>query len=98
MLVVVLVTVCSYLGYYYQYGKHARYFLSNMYRFPSSYVLMTFVFGFRPFCKGVVHALFFEQWSVQIWLLIGIEMLMIFITILFEITLDNHKYRVILFF
>ena len=95
---VLLVAICSYLGYYYQYGKYARYFLSNMYRFPSSYVLMTFVFGFRPFLKGVVHALFFEQWTVQIWLLIGIEMLMIFITILFEITLDNHKHRTILFF
>ena len=98
MLVVLLVTICSYIGYYYQYGKFARYFLSNMYRFPSSYVLMSFVYGARPFFKGVVHALFFERWILQIWLLIGIELLMIFITILFEIILDNHKNRTILFF
>ena len=98
MLVVLLVTICSYLGYYYQYGKYARYFLSNMYRFPSSYVLMTFVFGFRPFLKGLVHAFFFEQWSLQIWLLTGIELLMVIIIIFFEIVLDNHKHRLILFF
>ena len=98
VLVVVLVGICSYWGYYYQYGKFARYFLANMYRFKSSYVLMTILFGVRPFLKGIVHAFFFEQWTLQIWLLIGIEALMIFITILFEIVLDNHKHRIILFF
>ena len=98
MLIVILVTICSYLGYYYQYGKYARYFLSNMYRFPFSYVLMTFVFGFRPFFKGAVHAFLFEQWTLQIWLLLGIELLMTFIVILFEVVADNHKHRLILLF
>ena len=58
-LTILLVTICSYLCYYYQYGKLARYFLSNMYRFKSSYVLMTITFGIRPFFKGLVHAAFF---------------------------------------
>ena len=57
-IVVVCVTL-SYLLYHYKYGKLARYFLSNMYRFPSSYILMIFIFGVRPFLKGVVHALLF---------------------------------------
>ena len=98
VLLVVLVAICSYLGYYYQYGKFARYFLANMYRFKSSYLLMTILFGVRPFLKGIVHAFFFEQWTLQIWMLIGIEALAIIITILFEIVLDNHKHRIILFF
>ena len=83
VLVVVLVSICSYWGYYYQYGKFGRYFLANMYRFKSSYLLMTILFGTRPFLKGIVHAFFFEHWTLQIWLLIGIEALVIFITILF---------------
>lgn len=98
MFILILVTICSYLGYYYQYGKLARYFLNNMYRFKSSYVLMTIVFGIKPFFKGFVHAMFFENWLLQIWLLIGIESLVIVVVILFEIILDNHKSRVKLFF
>ena len=97
-LVILLVTVCSYLCYYYQYGKLARYFLSNMYRFKSSYVLMTITFGVRPFLKGLVHAAFFEQWNLQIWFLIGIELTIISVIILFEIILDNHRSRLILLF
>ena len=52
-------TIGSYWGYYYQYIKLARYFLSNMYRFKSSYLLMTVTFGLRPFLKGFIHAEFF---------------------------------------
>lgn len=54
--------VYSYLFYYYKYGIMARYFLVNMYRFQSSYVLMIVTFGVRPFLKGVVHAMLYENW------------------------------------
>ena len=59
LLVVSGCALCSYWAYYSQYGKFGRYFLSNMYRFKSSYVLMTLAFGLRPFFKGLVHAMFF---------------------------------------
>lgn len=62
----------SYLLYYYKYGKLARYFLVNMFRFRSSYVLMIITYGVRPFLKGVIHAMFFEEWELQLWLLTGI--------------------------
>ena len=90
--------LCSYWAYYCQYGKLGRYFLSNMYRFKSSYLLMTLTFGIRPFSKGLVHAMFFESWNLQIWLLVGIEALTLILIILFEIVLDSHKCRVTLFF
>ena len=61
MLIVTGCTIASCWGYYYQYVKLARYFLSNMYRFKSSYVLMTITYGLRPFLKGLVHAVFFEE-------------------------------------
>ena len=78
--------------------KLARYFLSNMYRFKTSYILMTVTFGVRPFLKGIVHALLFEHWLAQIWSLIGIEIAMVTIIVFFEITLDSHKSRLILLF
>ena len=62
----------SYALYYYCYRKLARYFLINMYRFPSSYILMTITYGVRPFLKGLIHGIFFENWVFQIWLLIGV--------------------------
>ena len=86
----------SYTIYYHRYRKLARYFLANMYRFPSSYVLMTIVYGVKPFLKGVVHALFYDQWVLQIWLLIGVEMMIVLIVIVFEIVLDTHRSRLIL--
>ena len=55
-------------------------------------------FGVRPFLKGMVHALLFEEWLAQIWTLIGIEVGMVIVIILFEIVLDSHKSRLILFF
>ena len=73
----------SYALYYSLYGKLARYFLVNMYRFPSSYALMIILYGVRPFLKGVVHALFYKNFVIQLWMLISIEIVMIFITLFF---------------
>ena len=86
----------SYTIYYHRYRKLARYFLANMYRFPSSYILMTIVFGVKPFLKGVIHALFYDQWVVQIWLLIRVELAIVVVILVFEIVLDNHKSTLIL--
>ena len=72
MFVVVYCVFCSYRLYYNYYTKLARYFLSNLYRFKTSYILMTVTFGIRPFLKGIVHAMLFEHWLAQIWSLIGI--------------------------
>ena len=95
---IVFCVFCSYQLYYDCYAKLARYFLSNMYRFKSSYILMTLTFGVRPFLKGIVHALLFEHWLAQIWALIGIEAGIVAIIMLFEILLDSHKSRLILLF
>ena len=78
-----IVTFASYFFYYYHYGKMGRYFLSNMYRFRSSYTLMTITFGVRPFLKGLAHALLHHHWTLQIWFLIGIELIIILIIVLF---------------
>ena len=59
MFAVVFCTFCSYRLYYSYYVKLAKYFLSNMYRFKTSYILMTITFGVRPFLKGMIHALLY---------------------------------------
>ena len=69
---VVLASYASYFLYYQQYRKLARYFLVNMFRFPSSYALMVILYGLRPFLKGAVHALLYDNWELQVWLLFGV--------------------------
>jgi hypothetical protein len=94
--IVVISVFCTYLFYYSWYGKFARYFLVNLYRFPSSYLLMTILYGFRPFLKGTAHALFYNNLQLQLWFLLGIEIVMIIITVSFEYFWGNHKSRKVL--
>ena len=71
---VILTTFASNSIYYYDYRKLAKYFLCNLFRFKSSYVLMTIMYGVRPLMKGTLHALLFEHWEIQIWCLLGVEL------------------------
>ena len=86
----------SYVLYYGWYGKLARYFLVNMYRFPTSYVLMIIIYGIRPFMKGITHALLHEQFFTQLHILSGIDILMIIIILTFEYCFGNHKSKKVL--
>ena len=95
--VVLYCVTYSYCLYYYKYGKLARYFLSNLYRFPSSYLLMIMVYGVRPFLKGIAHALFYEEWELQLWILSGVEFSTILLISVFQIVSDNHKSKLVLF-
>ena len=81
----------SYFLYYSEYGKLARYFLVHLLRFPSSYGLMVIMYGARPFLKGMVHALLYDHWVIQIWCLMAIELAVILLILFFEFKFDNHK-------
>ena len=70
---VVLGAFGCYWWYYREYGKLARYFLVNMFRFPSSYGLMILLYGVRSFLKGTIHALMFYHWPTQMWMLFATE-------------------------
>ena len=89
--IVVMATFASYSHYYNQYGKLAKYFLANMFRFKSSYALMTIAYGLRPFLKGVIHALLYNNWVVQMWMLMGVETFILIIILVFEFNFDNHR-------
>ena len=76
-------TFANYPYYYGYYGKLAKYFLCNMFRFRSSYYLMIITYGARPFLKGVIHALLYEHWVVQMWMLVGVEVFIILLILVF---------------
>ena len=82
----------------YRYGKLARYFLSNLFRFPSSYVLMIFNFGLKPFLKGLIHSIFYDYWVLQLYLLSGVEVAITVLVVSWELILERHKSRMILIF
>ena len=86
-----MATFASYSHYYTQYGKLAKYFLANMFRFKSSYALMTVAYGVRPFLKGAIHALLYNNWVVQMWMLVGVEIFVLTIIMAFEFNFDNHR-------
>ena len=88
---VVLAAFGCYFWYYREYGKLARYFLVNMFRFPSSYGLMILLYGVRPFLKGTIHALMFYHWSTQVWMLFATELFILLIMLVWEFTCDNHR-------
>ena len=83
MFITVLCSISSYFLYYYKYGKLGRYFLVNLFRFTSSYPLMVIMFGIRPFLKGAVHALVYDNWFIQIWTLMGIEIAIVIVIFYF---------------
>ena len=89
--IVLMGATSSYFIYYSKYGKLARYFLVNMFRFPSSYGLMVLMFGIKPLLKGAAHALLYDYWEVQILFLLGIEGVFIIIMAVFEFVFDNYK-------
>ena len=95
LFITVVVSLSSFFLYYIQYEKLARYFLINLFRFPSSYGLMVIVYGLKPLVKGAIHALAYEQWQLQIWLLIGAELLILIIMFIFEFRNDNHKSKLV---
>ena len=57
---------------------------------------MIIIYGIRPFLKGVVHAMLYEEWELQIWFLVGIEAFIVGIIIVFEILFKSHRSKLIL--
>ena len=92
-----MATFVSYSHYYREYGKLAKYFLANMFRFKTSYILMTIAYGVRPFLKGSIHALMYNNWVAQVWMLMGTEISILLIILIFEFNFDNHRSKPVFF-
>ena len=54
-----------------------------MFRFRSSYALMIIAYGVRPFVKGVIHALMYDHWVAQMWMLMGVEIFILWLVLAF---------------
>ena len=57
---------------------------------------MIILYGVKPFFKGLIHAIFYDQWVLQMYLLSAIEVITIFIVIVYEIVLECHKSKFIM--
>ena len=66
-----------------------------MFRFPSSYGLMVVLYGLRPFLKGAVHALLYDHWALQMWLLFGVELLVWLTMLGFELVKESHRSKAV---
>ena len=61
MFIVVFFTVAAYFLLYYFYEKLFKYFLDNLYRISGSVWMMALIYGLRPFLKGCIHSLMYEN-------------------------------------
>ena len=71
----VLYTIAIYHIYKHLYERLSKYYLNNLFRFGSSFVLMTLIYGFRPLFRGIVHALLYSHPELQLHVLALIELL-----------------------
>ena len=52
---------------------------------------MIIAYGARPFLKGIIHALMYRHWVAQIWMLAGVEILILTTISVFEFIFDSHR-------
>lgn len=90
--------IAAYPLFYWHYGKLGRYFLVNMFRFPSSYWLMAVLYGFRPLLKGAFHASLYNSPVLQISCLMTVEALALLTLLFFQFVAGNHKSFFTMFF
>ena len=57
---------------------------------------MTIQYGAKPFFKGLIHALFHHHWLIQLYLLSGVELVVMLLTLLWELVLERHKSMMVL--
>lgn len=79
----------------YFYRKLVKYFLANLYRVPGSLWLMTYLYAFRPFLKGLIHAYLYDSNSIQLLTLALIEIMTCFILILAQVRYDMFISRLL---
>ena len=89
--VIFFFVISSYYIYLYLYGPLSKYFLDNVFRVKGSFEFMFFIYGFRPFFKGVIHASLFENNTQQLFCLCGIEVLTCITITVLQAKLDLFK-------
>ena len=57
---------------------------------------MVILYGFKPFLKGLIHAIFYDQWVLQMYLLAAVEVVVMIIVVVYEMVLECHKSKFIM--
>ena len=85
MFFVIIFAFGGYYLLYYFHGKLSKYFLDNLYRVKGSFFMMSFIYGIRPFLKGVIHCELYHYNEVQLGLLMAIEFLTCIILVITQL-------------
>ena len=59
-------SIGSYFLYKYFYSKLSKYFMTNVYRVKGAILIMTFIYGIRPFIKGIIHSNLYNYNTIQL--------------------------------
>jgi hypothetical protein len=91
-------TISSYFLFYYFYGRLSKYFISNVYRINGAMAIMTYLYGVRPFIKGVIHAYLYNYNHIQLVSLSGVEFLTCLMLLIAEIRYEVFIFRSVFYF
>lgn len=80
------------------YHRLSKYYLNNMFRFGSSFVLMTLVYGIRPLLRGIAHSLLYNHQIVQLHVLAVVELLTVVVMVVFQFGCQCHRFKAAMFF
>lgn len=76
--------VSGYTLYFHFYAKLSSYFLDNLYRLHSSFLIVTTIYGVRPLLRGIMHAFLGEYTVIQLFSIAGIDLVTIFLIVIVE--------------
>lgn len=88
---IVIFTFAGYLLLEYFYKRLFKYFLDNLFRMKRSSWMMMTVYCLRPFLKGCIHSLMYENNEIQLLLLGAVDLLTFVIMIVQQIKSQNYK-------
>lgn len=95
---VVAGSIGSFFLLYYSYQKLVKYFLVNTYRIKGALFIMTYIYGIRPFIKGLIHAYLYNYNSIQLASLASIEFFTFLLLIYTELMYEVFIYKILFFF
>lgn len=91
LFIIIMFVFAGYFLLYYFYGKLFKYFLDNLFRISGSSWMMTLVFCVRPFLKGCIHSLMYENNEGQLILLGLLDLISFFLMAITQINSLNYK-------
>ena len=91
LLFIAIYAFSAYFLFHYFYRKLFKYFLDNLFRISGSSWMMMLIYCARPFLKGSIHGLLYENNELQLLLLGLVDLIIFMIICLQQILGQNFK-------